>query len=173
MNDKIQFLLSRRSIRRYIDKPVEQDKIETILRVAMSAPSAGNEQAWQFLVVLDKSKMLKITEFHPYASMLKNAAVAIVVVGDTNKTKYGGIGKEYWIQDCSAATQNILLAAHALGLGAVWLGVHPMPERVNRVRELFGLSKELIPFSIVSIGYPDQSSQIIDRYKEENVKYFK
>ena len=143
-------ILTRRSIRRYTQEPVPETVIAEILRAAMSAPSAGNQQPWQFVVIADRRLRHEIPTFHPYAQMLREAPVAIVVCGDLRLESYRG----YWIQDCSAATQNLLLAAHAKGLGAVWVGIYPKEDRVARLQQLLGLPAEVIPLAVVPIGHP-------------------
>lgn len=160
-------ILSRRSIRKYTKEQVPDDVIKDLLRAAMSAPSAGNEQPWHFVVIRDRETLDEIPRFHPYSMMLKEAPVAILVCGDMRLLKYQG----YWVQDCSAATQNILLAAKAKGLGSVWLGVYPDEERVKNLRKLLGIPEEVIPFSLVSLGYPAEHKPPADRYDRARVHY--
>ena len=128
-------ILERRSIRKYTGKPVSDELIEKLLRAAMAAPSAGNQQPWEFVVIKDRNTMDAVTEIHPYSLMLKEAAFAIVVCADLEKEKHQG----YWPQDCAAATENILIEAQYLGLGAVWLGVYPREDRVEGVKKLLNL----------------------------------
>jgi nitroreductase len=158
-------ILSRRSIRRYTPDPVPEEVIQELLAAAMSAPSASNEQPWQFVVIDDRHLLDEIPKFHPYAGMLKQAPLAIAVCGDLKLETMSG----YWIQDCSAATENLLLAAHAKGLGAVWLGVHPREERVNAVRELLGLPEQVRPLCLISIGYPAEQKPPSHRYDASRV----
>jgi len=120
----------------------------------MSAPSAGNQQPWHFIVVNERVLLDRIPEFSPYAAMCRQAPLGILVCGDTTLEKYPG----YWIQDCSAATQNLLLAAHDLGLGAVWTGVYPREERIRGFREAFKLPDHILPLAFVVIGYPGLSA---------------
>jgi nitroreductase len=120
-------ILNRRSIRKYKDIKVSDETIEQLLKAGMAAPSAGNEQPWEFVVLRDKEIMKKITEIHPYSQMLLSTDAAIVVCGDESKEVFKG----FWVQDCSAAAENILIAAEDMGLGAVWLGVYPMADRVD------------------------------------------
>ena len=163
--DAIECIHTRRSIRKYEDKDVPDDLIKQILEAAMTAPSAGNQQPWHFIVIKDRKLLAKITEFHEYAQMCKDAHMAILVCGDINSVKY----KDMWEQDCSAATQNILLAAHALGLGAVWCGVYPRELKMQGFLKLLGIPEKIIPFSLVPIGYPAQKSGKVERYKKEKV----
>lgn len=154
-------IFTRRSIRRYADLPVDADTVEKLLAAAMAAPSAGNEQPWEFIVVTDQAAREEITRIHPYSQMLKQAPVAIVVCADKARSRYP---VDYWIQDCAAATQNILLAAAALGLGTCWLGVHPVPERVAGVRRTLGIPEPIVPFAIVALGHPAEKPGKVDRF---------
>jgi nitroreductase len=158
--DALEAILSRRSIRRYTQEPVSDEALKTLLAAAMSAPSAGNEQPWHFIVITDRRLLDEIPRFHPYADMLREAQVAILVCGDTERERYKG----HWVQDCSAATQNLLLAAHACGLGAVWVGVYPVEERVQRMQKLFGLPAHVIPLALVPLGHPGEDIPRIQRF---------
>lgn len=160
-------ILNRKSIRKYKDTKISDEIVEELLRAAMQAPSAGNEQPWEFVVLRNKETMKKITEIHPYSSMLLNTDVAIVVCGDLSKEKFKG----YWVQDCSAATENILLAAEEKGLGAVWLGVYPEEGRVEGVKKLLSLPDSVIPLSIIPVGYPDEQREAANRFNQERVHY--
>lgn len=151
MKTSLDLLFTRRSIRKYTDQTVSEDLIKLILSAGMAAPSAGNQQPWEFIVVDDRDKMISITGVHPHAAMLKTASHAIIVCANPAKFKYP---EEYWIQDCSAATQNILLAAAGMGLGAVWLGTFPFMDRIEGLRKILGIPPEIIPVSMISIGYP-------------------
>ncbi|MEM3041549.1 MAG: nitroreductase family protein [Nitrososphaerota archaeon] len=161
----IEAILSRRSIRKYTSQPVPYELIDELLKAAMSVPSAGNEQPWHFVVIDDHKIIDKIPKFHPYSSMLTGASAAILVCEDLKEEKHPG----YWVQDCSAATQNILLAAHAKGLGAVWLGVYPMEERINGLRALLGIPEHVVPFSLISIGYPAERKPPANRYNASRI----
>lgn len=162
-------IFERRSVRKFKDQPVEEDKIKTLLRAAMAAPSAGNQQAWEFIVLRDKEAMKKIMEINPYAGGLKEAPVAIVVCGNEDAER----AKGFWVQDCSAATQNILLEAHQLGLGAVWIGTYPIDERVESAQTLLRLPRAVKPLSIIALGYPSEVKPPEDRYDESKVHYDK
>jgi nitroreductase len=161
----IDAILTRRSIRKFTDQPVSPEMIRGLLEAAMSAPSAGNEQPWQFIVLTERQTLDAIPSFHPYAAMVRDVSVAIVVCGDVALEKYKG----FWVQDCSAATQNILLAAHEMGLGAVWTGIYPMEERVEGMRRLLGLPEHVIPLALIPIGYPAQKAGRQDRFREERI----
>jgi nitroreductase len=150
-------ILSRRSIRKYQNRPIEDELIERLIRAGMSAPSAHNEQPWHFVVIKDRAILDEIPKFHPYAKMLSEAPVAISVCADHALEKDPTAG--YWIQDCSAATQNILLAAHALGLGACWLGIHPREKRKTELRKLLHLPESVEAFSVIALGYPAEDKK--------------
>jgi len=165
--DAMQAILSRRSIRRYTDKPVSDEVVEQLLKSAMSAPSAGNEQPWHFVVIRDRQILNEIPKIHPYSGMLKEAPLAILICGDESLQKYKG----YWVQDCSAATENLLIAVNALGLGGVWLGVYPIEDRVVGIRKLLGMPESVIPFALISIGYPAEQKPPADRYDESRVHH--
>jgi nitroreductase len=151
--DAIEALFSRRSIRKYTAEPVAEDTLREILEAAMSAPSAGNQQSWHFVVINDRKILDEVPSFHPHSPMLREATVAILICGDQSLEKHVG----YWVQDCSAATENLLLAIHAKGLGAVWLGIFPREERVEGLRKLLGIPDHVIPFSLIPIGHPAES----------------
>ena len=161
----IEAMLTRRSIRKYTADTVSDEVVEKLLEAAMAAPSAGNQQPWHFIVIRDRAILDEIPKLHPYAQMVKEAPVAIVVCGDERSTKY----KEYWPQDCAATTQNLLLAAHACGLGAVWCGVYPNEERVSPLRELLGTPDGVYPFSLIALGYPDEKKPPAGRYGTSRV----
>jgi nitroreductase len=163
----LEAIRSRRSVRNFVSKPVPQELIEELLRAAMSAPSAGNQQPWQFLVIRNRELLDSITSVTPNAKMCREAQAAILVCGDKSKEKYDG----FWVQDCSAATQNILLAAHDRGLGAVWTGIYPIPERVSGFRDLFELPEDIVPFCLVPLGFPAREVPPVDRYRGERVHF--
>ncbi len=158
--EAIRCIMTRRSVRRYAPGKVAESQLRKVLEAAMNAPSARNRQPWQFVVVRQRETLLKMTDVHPYAQMLREAAAALVICGDLTGDKDGA----YWEQDCAAATQNALLAAHALGLGAVWLGIHPREERVKGVQRLLRLPKDVVPLSIVSLGRPGEKPPKVRRY---------
>jgi nitroreductase len=163
--ETIDAILTRRSIRAYTGQTVSPETIDLLLKAAMQAPSAGNQQAWQFVVITDRGRLNSLAEVLPYGKMLPTAPLSLVVCGDLSLEKSRG----YWVQDCSAATQNILLAAHALGLGAVWLGVYPREERVRDVRNVLGIPDTVIPLCAIAIGYPAEQKPRTERYNSERV----
>lgn len=158
-------IFERRSIREYTDKPISDENVEKLLRAAMAAPSAGNQQPWEFVVIRDKKYLEDITKFHPFSQMLKESQLAIAVCADLNREQHEG----YWQQDCAAATQNILLEAQYLGIGSVWLGVYPVEERVKRLKELLVLPERVIPMALVSLGYPAENKGPSERYDKARV----
>lgn len=163
-------ILTRTSVRSYTDKVVEPEKIEQLLRAAMSAPTAVNKQPWAFVVVTDRALLDTLSVLLPYGKMLKSATTAIVVCGDLNKALLD-INQAYWVQDCSAASQNILLAAHAMGLGAVWTGVFPREDRVADVRGVLNIPDNLVPLNVIPVGYPNGDSMPKDKWNIENIYY--
>jgi nitroreductase len=126
----------------------------------MAAPSAGNQQPWEFIVVTDRDLLDKITKVHPYAKMLLGAPAAIIVCGNTNREKHAG----FWVQDCSAAVENMLLEATHQGLGSVWLGVHPRQDRVDGLKKLFNMPESVIPLAVVALGYANEQPTPVDRF---------
>ncbi len=158
---------TRRSIRKFTDKPVPKEMIETILKAAMLAPSAGNQQPWHFIVVTDREKLDKVPDFHPYAGMIRQAGVAIVVCGAPEGLKW----PDFWVQDCSAAIENLLLAARDLGLGTVWTGVYPLEDRIVKTRQLFGIPENVQPLAIIPLGWPATEFKAQDRYDKARVHY--
>lgn len=163
-------IATRVSVRSYLDKPVEDVKIEQMLRAAMAAPTAVNRQPWHFVVIDDKAQLKALGGDSPRGKMFADAPLAIVVCGDMEKA-LDGRGRDFWVQDCSAATENLLLAAHALGLGAVWTGLYPDTDRSGAVAALLGLPETMIPLCTVVIGYPAGENQPKDKWKPENISY--
>ena len=158
-------LHTRRSIRKFTDQPVSDEHIHTLLDAAMIAPSAGNAQPWEFLVVDDKELLKQVPVINPYAGMAPAAPVSILVCGNLKAEKYPG----YWVQDCSAAVQNILLAATGLGLGTVWTGIHPMEDRVGSFQRLFNLPDYIIPLGLIVIGHHTTRTDPKSRFEAAKV----
>ena len=163
-------IMTRTSIRQYTDEPVSKENIETLLRAGMAAPTAVNRQPWHFVVINSKEKLAELAGDGPRGGMLKKAALAIVVCGNMDKA-LPGQGQGFWVQDCSAATENILLAANALGLGAVWTGVYPDENRAAPVAKVLKLPQSFIPLCTIVIGHPAEQPQPKDKWKPENVSY--
>ncbi len=159
---------TRRSIRKYEDKPISEDMIYRILRAAMYAPSAGNERPWHFIVIKDRGMLNEIPKFHPHTQMLPEAPLAIVPCCDTTDLKYNGA---FWIQDMAAAIQNILLESKHLGLGSCWCGVYAREELVKPIKGLLKIPEHVIPVAVIAIGYPGEEREVRERYKEDRVHY--
>jgi len=170
VNDAIETIMTRTSVRSFTDRAVSTDTIEMLLRAGMAAPTAVNLQPWHFVAITDRAKLDELAGTTRQSKMLQEATLAIVVCGDMNKAMEGP-GQAYWVQDCSAATENILLAAHALGLGAVWTGVYPIEERVATISQVVHLPENLIPLCTIVMGYPAEQPQPKDKWKPENVTY--
>ena len=162
-------ILTRRSIRKYTGQEVNNEQLENLLQAAMYAPSARNQQPWHFIVIRKLEILEKIPSFHPHSKMIKDASAGILVCADVQLEQSVG----YWIQDVAAATQNILLSAHGMGLGAVWLGIYPREERISGMKELFSLPDHIVPFSLISIGYPAEIPANPNRYLPERVHFDK
>jgi nitroreductase len=163
-------IMTRTSIRQYTGEPVSKENIETMLRAGMAAPTAVNRQPWHFVVINSKEKLAELAGNNPRGNMLKQAALAIVVCGNMDKA-LPGQGQGFWVQDCSAATENILLAANALGLGAVWTGLYPDENRAASVAKVLKLPQAFIPLCTIVIGHPAEQPQPKDKWKPENVSY--
>jgi len=168
--DPLEYLYTRRSIRRYTNEKVSPEMIKEILLAGMAAPSTGNQRPWEYLVVDDREKMIEITKVHNLSESLKEASFGILVAANLNKLKYPA---DWWIQDCAATSQNMLIAINMLKLGGVWLGVYPYEDRVAGVRKIFGLSEDIVPFSMISVGYPAETRRSKKDYHEEIVHWNK
>jgi len=165
--ETIKAILTRRSIRKYTSEPVTPATINRLLKAAMSAPSAGGERPWHFIVVDDRELLDRVPEFHPYAAMMPQAQVAIVICGDSTVGKIA----DFWVQDCCAAAENLLLAIHAKGLGGVWLGVYPLESRMEGASKLLRLPPNIVPLCIIPIGYPAEIKTVKDRFDPEKVHH--
>ena len=158
----------RRSIRKFKDTPIPENIIHDILTAAMSAPSACNKRPWEFYVITNEKKLEELKGASRFARY--NAPLAIVVCGNTSRALPLGFG-DYWIQDCSAATENMLLAITDKGLGAVWCGAHPQKRVAGRIREILGISQKEIPLNLIWIGYPDEEKEEKSLYEEKRVHF--
>lgn len=163
--EAIDCLLNRRSIRKFSGAPVSREILNRLLEAGMYAPSARNYQPWHFVLITKKHLREKVCDFHPYASMLPEAAAGILVCGDLGIEP----NEAYINQNCAAATQNILLAAFAQGLGSVWLGLYPREDRVEGARKLFGLPQHILPVSLIALGYPAEEKEKPDRFKAARI----
>jgi nitroreductase len=167
LNEKLSILWGRRSIRAYANQPVPDELVADLLSAAMAAPSAGAKDPWRFVVVKDRAMLRRMAEALPHGRMLAGAGVGIVVCGDLAAAHDGQLS--YVLQDCSAAIENLLIAAHALGLGACWLGVHPREARVEAMRTLLGIPAAVVPVSAVALGYPAEQKEPRTRYDARHV----
>lgn len=162
MNDPVfQAMLARRSIRRYTPEPVSEADIRRLLEAAMAAPSASNRQPWHFIVVTERETLDALARAHPYGKMLSEATLCIAVCGEPENA--------YWVQDCAAATENILVAAVEMGLGSVWLGVHPRSDREHAVRDVLGMPPHYSPLCLISLGHPAEEKEPRTQYREDRV----
>lgn len=162
---------NRKSVRQFTSDPVSEKQVETLLRAAMAAPTAVNYQPWRFVVVTERTELDEIAGILPYAQMLKQAPLAIIVCGET--TWMGGGENPYWQQDCAAATENLLLAVEALGLGAVWTGVYPNEDLYPKLHDYLNLPANVQPLCCIPIGHPAGETQPRDKWKPENIHYGK
>lgn len=160
-------LFARRSIRAFTAEPVTPAQLETLLKAAMAAPSAANRRPWHFVAVTDAGVRARLAEAHPHAQMVLQAPLAIVPCGEPALSIPGH--EEYWVEDLAAATENLLLAATGLGLGAVWCGVHPVPERVRALRDVLDLPGHVVPFALVPVGHPAERKEPRTQYDASRV----
>jgi nitroreductase len=159
----IEPILARRSIRKYTDEPVSEEHVRKILEAGMAAPSGSNLKPWHFIVVTDREKLDALADIGKHWQMLKGAPLAIVVCSDP------ATSPKYWEQDSSAATENALLAVSMLGLGGVWLGCHPNPDRVEPVRAMLGIPDSINVLAVLSIGHPGETKEPRTQYDEARV----
>ncbi|ANX02317.1 NADH dehydrogenase [Thermoclostridium stercorarium subsp. leptospartum DSM 9219] len=167
--DVIDAILTRRSIRKFTGRVISDDELNVLLKAGFQAPSAHNLQPWHFVVVKDKEKLEKMAEKHPYAKMLPQSGCGIIVCGDINRETREG----FLVEDCSAAIQNILFAAHGIGLGAVWCGIYPDADRTKVFSEILSLPDNIIPVGLIAVGYPNEEKSPQDRFDNTKVHYEK
>ena len=169
-NQVIKVIHSRKSVRHFTDEKVTKEQLELLIKAGLAAPSANNVQPWAFIGITNRDILDKLANGLPYAKMLFRASAAIVVCGIPAKA--GTDSPEgYWVQDCSAASQNILLAADSIGLGTVWTGVHPRAERIKVVRDILGIPETVIPLNVIPIGYPEGIDKPKNKFKVENIMW--
>jgi nitroreductase len=166
-------IFKRGSSRNYTGEAISASDIEMLLRAGMAAPTAMNTQPWEFVVVQDKDKLNEIMKVHPYSQMLKDAGAAIIVCADTTKGMPELQAQKFWIQDCSAATENILIEATELNLGTVWLGTYPKQELCNQISKIFGLPENIMPVTIISIGHPSSQVHPKDKFDKKKIHFNK
>ncbi|MCJ7584353.1 MAG: nitroreductase family protein [Anaerolineales bacterium] len=172
MNTFIDMILTRHSVREFTGEIIQKEDLETIVKAGMSAPSAVNIQPWAFIIITEKKILNSLCQNLPYAKMLDKAGAAIIVCGIPEKDDQ--IAQKFWVMDCSAATENILLAAHSLSYGAVWTAVYPDEDRIKTVREECNIPNNIIPLNVIPIGIPvNRNAQPIDKYKSENIHWNK
>lgn len=164
-NQVLETILNRKSVRKYTDRPVEKEKLETLVRAGMAAPSSRDRRPWEFIIVTDRKTLDTMAEGLPFARMLKETNQAIVVCGDTIKSDNA------WFLDCSAAAQNILLAAESMELGAVWTAVYPYPDRIRIVREELRLPDHIMPLNVIPVGYPLGKESPKNKYNPQQIHY--
>lgn len=165
--DVLQAISTRRSIRKFTGEPLSNEELEAVLRAGFWAPSAHNFQPWHFVVIRDAEKLEHIAKKHPYGKMAPNAGCAVIVCGDPEKQNVEG----FLVEDCSAAMQNMLLAAHGTGLGAVWCGIYPSKELVELIRETINLPESIIPVGMMVIGHKAQEREAAERYDAAKIHY--
>ena len=163
--DTLQAILTRRSIRNYTDEPISDEHLHNIIEAAMYAPSANNRQPWHFVVIDDREQLDKIPAFHPYAGMVKKAPLAVAICGDTRLEPAQG----YLALDCGAAAQNMMLAAHSLGIGSCWLGIYPREQRMEAVTELMELPRHILPIALIVLGIPNEIKSTPNRFRPDRV----
>lgn len=171
-NIAIENILARKSVRAFTPKPVEKEKVDLLLKAAMAAPTAVNKQPWAFVVVDDRNVLDQLAAELPYAKMTAQAPLAIVVCGDLSKALNGETDR-YWMLDCSAASENLLLAAESMGLGAVWTAVYPESDRMAKVRAVLSLPDYIVPLNLIPLGYPQHQEEAKDKFNTENIHYNK
>lgn len=164
-------ILQRKSVRAYTDRAVSHEQLDTLIRAAMAAPTGRDMRPWHFIVLEGRHQLSPLAEQLPYAKMLAEAQAAVVVCGDMSVTDKEGNSSRNWTFDCSAATENLLLQAEAMGLGAVWTGVYPYDERLEAVKQALHLPDHLIPLNVIPIGYPKGDPQPKDKYDPAKVEY--
>lgn len=157
-------ILKRRSIRKYLNKDIKESDLTTLMKAAMAAPSARGQEAWQFYIIKDKDVQTKIKKLSPYYNF--NSPVLIIVAANLN---YLVKDDTFWVQDCAAATQNILLQAAELNLGTCWCGIYPKEEAVKEIKKILKLDDYLVPLSLIHVGYPNEVKSKRTRYKEEKI----
>lgn len=164
-NSTLDTIFNRKSVRKYTERPVEKEMLETLVRAGMAAPSSKDRRPWEFIIVTDRKLLDAMGEGLPLARMLKDTKQAIIVCGDTVKSENA------WYLDCSAAAQNILLAAESMGLGAVWTAAYPYPDRIKVVREVLNLPNHLIPLTVIPVGYPQGSDKAKVKFNKQQIHY--
>lgn len=164
-NQTLETIFNRKSVRKYTERPIEKEKLETLVRAGMAAPSSRDRRPWEFVIVTDRDLLDKMGDGLPLARMLKETKQAIIVCGDTVKSENA------WQLDCSAAAQNILLAAESMGLGAVWTAAYPYPERMKIIQDALQLPEHILPLTVIPLGYPTGIEKPKDKYNKKQIHY--
>lgn len=164
-------ILSRKSVRSYTDRPVSREQLDTLVRAAMAAPTGRDMRPWRFVVINERETLAALADSLPFVKMLPEAQTAIVVCGDMSVTDKEGNPSRNWPLDCSAATENLLLMAESMGLGAVWTGVYPYEERMQAVKSALNLPDDIVPFNLIPVGYPKGDPQPKDKFDQSNIHY--
>lgn len=170
MNDTLNTIFARKSVRSFKSDAVPDEKLRMLVRAGMAAPTAVDKRPWEFIVVTDRAVLKQLADALPYAKMAEKAAAAIIVAGDVKK-QWGGMESDYWIMDCSAATQNILLAAESMGLGAVWTAVYPEDSRVRSVRQILGIPFHVVPLNVIPVGVQAGREKPKDKYDPKQIHW--
>ncbi len=170
MNDTIKTIMNRKSVRAYKEGPVSKEQLEVIVKAGMAAPTAVDKRPWEFIVVTDKAMLKKLSDVLPYAKMVEKAGAAIIVAGDLDRQQ-GGRESDFWMVDCSAATENILLAIESLGLGAVWTAVYPDKERIEAVRKLLKIPSTVVPLNVIPVGIPTGAEKPKDKWNPKQLHW--
>lgn len=171
MNETLKTIHNRKSVRTFSAQKVSKEQTEILLKAAMAAPSSKNNQPWCFYAITNPEMLKTLSERLPFAKMVANAPLAIVVCGDNTKGVTQPDQALNWALDCSAAAQNLLLAAESMGLGATWTGVFPYKDRVAAMQEILGLPSNIIPLNLIPVGYPAGDEKPKDKYKPENIRW--
>ena len=175
--EALEVIYTRRSVRSFTGEAIPRESLIKILKAGMAAPSARNIQPWAFVAVTERGLLDSLCERLPYAKMLDKAGAAIIVCGLPGKDAVSvgqykdTIGGKYWVMDCSAAAENILLACHSMGLGAVWTAAYPNEDRMTAVRDIIGVPEDVMPLAGIPIGVPKDKGKVTDKFKEENIRW--
>lgn len=171
MNEALENIFNRKSVRNFTTQKVSDDDIDLIIRAGMAAPSAINLQPWEFIILEDKDTLQDMADIHEYSGMFRTATLGIIVLGNMNRSDKRF--RQLWVQDCSAATENILLAAEALGYGAVWTAIYPVDERINALIKYFNLPENIVPFSLIAVGKSNGEDKVKNKYDKKKIHFEK
>ncbi len=172
MNETLKTIFSRKSVRTYTNEPGAKEKLEMLVRAGMAAPTAVDKRPWEFIIITDRKVLNQLADTLPYARMARQVSAGIVVAGDTRK-QWRGPDSPYWIMDCSAASENILLAAESMGLGAVWTAIYPEDGRAEAVRKILGLPGHVVPLNLIPVGIPQGGEEPKDKYNPKQIHWNK